>query len=84
MINIIRLEANDEVLNGEPLYEIKDGTGKVIGTNCTIELITSLITEGTAINKSLFDKIDLNFENVRRSTLGRSITFFEKYKMLVF
>lgn len=84
MLSIAKLEVKDEILSQEPLYEIKDSTGKVVATNCTIELITSLLAEGTPVNKVLFDKIDSNFENIRRNDMGKSIAFFEKYKMLIF
>lgn len=58
LFNIESLEVKDEILNGEPLYVIKDSSGKVIYDNVKLELKTPLIQEGTPINKSLFDKID--------------------------
>ena len=48
----------DEVLNGEPLYQIVDTvTGKVISGRAKISLETQVLQEGTPINKGLFDSI---------------------------
>lgn len=55
---IEKLDVQDEVLSGEPRYEIKDNNGNVIATNCSIELITSVLQEGTPLNKALFDRLD--------------------------
>lgn len=52
MINI-----KDEILGGEPRYKIVDSAGAVISNNCSIELITQLIQEGTPLNKELFTDI---------------------------
>ena len=52
----------DEVLAGEPRYNIKDNGGTAIYSNVQIELATTVTTQGTALNKALFDSIqaDLN------------------------
>ena len=48
----------DEVLNGEPLYQIIDEvTGKVISGKAKIFLTTPVLQEGSPINKALFDSI---------------------------
>ena len=48
----------DEVLNGEPRFEIVDKTtGKIIATNVEISLITELLQAGTPLDKALFDSI---------------------------
>lgn len=73
---IEKLEVQDEVLSGEPRYEIKDNNGNVIATNCTIELVTSVLQEGTPLNKALFDKIENNFTSIRSEFSGES---FKKY-----
>lgn len=52
----------DEVLAGEPRYNIKDNGGTAIYSNVQIELATTVTTAGTPLNKALFDSIqaDLN------------------------
>ena len=48
----------DEILNGEPRFQIVDKTtGKVITSNAEISLITELLQKGTPIDKALFDSI---------------------------
>lgn len=48
----------DEVLNGEPRFQIVDKTtGKVITSNAEISLITELLQKGTPLDKALFDSI---------------------------
>lgn len=69
---IEKLSVQDEVLSGEPKYEIKDNNGTVIATNCTIELITSVLQEGTPLNKALFDKVDNDFHMLKRSMIGNA------------
>ena len=52
----------DEVLAGEPRYNIKDSGGTTVYSNAQIELATTVTTAGTPLNKALFDSIqtDLN------------------------
>ena len=52
----------DEVLAGEPRYNIKDNNGTSIYSNVQIDLATQVTTAGTPLNKALFDSIktDLN------------------------
>lgn len=52
----------DEVLAGEPRYIIKDNGGTTLYSNVQIELATTVTTQGTALNKALFDSIatDIN------------------------
>lgn len=48
----------DELLNGEPRFQIVDKTtGKVITSNAEISLITQMLQNGTPIDKALFDSI---------------------------
>lgn len=54
------IEVQDEVLNGEPLYRMRDKDGNILFDNFTIEQITSILQEGTNINKYLFDNIKAN------------------------
>lgn len=65
MLVIEKLSVKDEVLSDVPKFRVKDSSGNIIHDNCTIEMITSILTTGTNINKVLFDKVDTNFENVR-------------------
>lgn len=73
MLKIITLEVKDEILNGEPLYTIKDSSGKVLEDNIKIELKTPIIQNGTEINKLLFDKIDENFEKLKKRILAKDV-----------
>lgn len=52
----------DEVLAGEPRYTIKDNGGTTLYSNVQIVLATTVTTQGTPLNKALFDSIkdDLN------------------------
>lgn len=52
----------DEVLAGEPRYNIKTDGGSSIYNNVQIDLATNVTTAGTPLNKALFDSIqaDLN------------------------
>lgn len=48
----------DEVLNGEPRFQIIDKTtGEIITSNAEILLITELLQKGTPLDKALFDSI---------------------------
>jgi microcystin-dependent protein len=51
------VEIKDEILDGEPLYDIKDSDGNIIYKGVKIELITALVQQGTPLNKALFDII---------------------------
>lgn len=52
----------DEVLAGQPRYTIKDNGGTTLYDNVQIDLKTAVTTQGTPLNKVLFDSIkdDLN------------------------
>lgn len=52
----------DEVLAGEPRYNITDSQGNILYRNVKIDLATAITTAGTPLNKVLFDSIraDLN------------------------
>ena len=48
----------DEILNGDPLFEIRDTvTQKIIATNVSIALLTEVLQKGTPLDKALFDSI---------------------------
>lgn len=78
---IEKLEVKDEVLSGEPRYEIKDNNGNVIATNCSIELITSVLQEGTPLNKALFDKVDENARRMNLKNVGNTYLAFINYEL---
>lgn len=59
----MNLNVKDEILSGEPLYRIKQGD-KTLYDNVTVEMTTAMEQQGTPINKKLFDKIDVNIENM--------------------
>ena len=60
----------DEVLNGEPLYQIIDEvTGKVISGRAKILLTTPVLQEGSPINKALFDSIQGDVYRVDKYTM---------------
>ena len=52
----------DEVLSGEPRYTIKDSGGTTLYDNVQIDLKTAITTQGTPLNRALFESIrtDLN------------------------
>ena len=52
----------DEVLSGEPRYTIKDNGGTTLYDNIQIDLKTPVTTQGTPLNRALFESIrsDLN------------------------
>lgn len=64
------IEVKDEILNGEPKYEIRDVDGNVIYTGISIEMITPLLQEGTPLNSKLFEsfleEIDQNLKELSR------------------
>lgn len=84
MLNVLTLEVKDEILEGEPLYIIKDSNGNIIYDNVQLELKTPLLQEGTAINKQLFDKINEGFTNIKGQKKGNSIAMFNQSKILIF
>lgn len=55
------ISVTDEVLNGEPTYTItySDST---TSSGVKIDLDTQVVTEGTALNKALFDSIDADIQ----------------------
>ena len=75
-INLVPLEVKDEILDGEPKYNIYDGNGKLLYENCSIELNTNILQIGTALNKVFFDKIEANLEAVANKDNGES---FKRY-----
>lgn len=58
------IEVKDEVLNGEPLYRIRNKEGNVILDNVTFEMITEVLQSGTPLNKALFDSIKNYIDNI--------------------
>ena len=56
------IEVKDEILSGEPLYDISDSQGNLIYSGVRIEQITEMIQEGTPLNKILFDSIKKDLE----------------------
>lgn len=64
MLNVV-----DEVLSGSPAFRIVDNaTGNVLYADVSIELITAIITQGTALSKALFDSIATDFANIINGT----------------
>lgn len=51
------IDVKDEILDGEPRYNIRDNNGTPIQSNVQIELATPVLQPGTPINKGLFDSI---------------------------
>ena len=62
MINV-----KDEILQGEPIYDIVDGLGNVVLEDVKIEMKTPVVQEGTPINKALFDTIQDDFDSTYRN-----------------
>lgn len=57
------IEVKDEILNGKPLYRVRDKDGNILFDNLTIEMITEILQEGTPINKELFKTIESEINN---------------------
>ena len=51
------IEVKDEILEGEPLYNIVDKNNQTIYGDVKISMETSIIQKGTPINKELFESI---------------------------
>lgn len=75
------IEVKDEILNGEPLYRIKDNQGNILHDNITIEMITQLIQAGTPINKVLFDSIKEDIFEYKEPiyTFKPTVSYLENY-----
>lgn len=71
---IQKLSVQDEVLGGEIKFRIIDENENIIFDNCTIEMITEILTKGTDLNKLLFDKIDSNFEAIKPLVVTGSVS----------
>lgn len=56
------IEVQDEILSGEPRYDISDSQGNLIYSGVKIEQITEMIQQGTPLNKLLFDSIKKDLE----------------------
>ncbi len=54
------VEVKDEILEGEPLYRIRDRDGNIILDNVTIEMITKVVQEPTPVGLKLFSRIEDN------------------------
>ena len=61
------IEVKDEILQGEPTYDIVDGSGNVVLEDVKIEMKTPVVQEGTPINKALFDTIQDDFDSTYRN-----------------
>lgn len=66
-LQIERLNVQDEIIEESIRYDIKDESGNIIYRNVGIEFITTLLQEGTPLNKALFDKVDRNFEKIKNN-----------------
>lgn len=55
------IEVLDEILAGEPRYRVKDSKGNIIYDNVTMEQITSVLVEGTPLNKHTFNTLERSF-----------------------
>ena len=60
----------DEVLAGSPRYNIKDNGGSSIYSNVQIDLATQVTTQGTPLNKALFDSIQSDLTNLSNNKLN--------------
>lgn len=58
------IEVKDEILEGEPLYRIRDKDGNILFDNVTLEMITEVLQSGTPLNKTLFDSIKNYIDNL--------------------
>ena len=62
----------DEVLAGSPRYTIKDNGGTTLYDNVQIDLKTQVTTQGTPLNKALFDSIQSDLTSLNTNKLNVS------------
>lgn len=74
------IDVKDEILEGEPRYNILDNNGTPIQNNVQINLATPVLQPGTPINKGLFDSIKNDISLTDKYNLPDSITSMS-YKM---
>lgn len=65
---IEKINAQDEIIEGSPKYNITDNTD---GTK-NIELANNVIQQGSALNKVVFDKIDEGFRKLSLKNIGNT------------
>ena len=65
---IEKINAQDEILEGSPKYNITDNAD---GTK-NIELANTVIQEGSALNKVIFDKVDEGFRKLSLKSIGNT------------
>lgn len=65
---IEKINAQDEIIEGSPKYNIIDNTD---GTK-NIELANNVIQQGSALNKVVFDKIDEGFRKLSLKNIGNT------------
>ena len=56
MLKITLVQVQDEVLGEAAKYDVLDADGKIIHSNCSIELVSEILQQGTQLNKAFFDK----------------------------
>ena len=65
---IEKLNVQDEIIEGTPKYNITDNSD---GTK-NIELANTVIQEGSALNKVVFDKVDEGFRKLSLKSIGNT------------
>lgn len=66
------IDFEDEILEGEPRYRVRDADGNLIYDNVSIELVTPVRQEGTPLNKALFDSIEADYTEFRNKLTSRA------------
>ena len=72
-LNFELLNVTDEVIDGEAKYNVYDENGKLLHANCSINLNTNVINQGTFLNKNLFDKLDRLIEYTNSREIGEDL-----------
>lgn len=87
MLKVTLVQVQDEVLGEAAKYDVLDADGKIIHSNCSIELVSEILQQGTQLNKAFFDRyheaVSYNLnkesgESLRRYLRDADIGFSQK------
>lgn len=59
------LDIKDEIIDGDPVYNIIDKDGNIINENVFIDLANTVVQDGTELNKNFFKKMEDRFDYIK-------------------
>lgn len=68
----VNVEVKDEILGGNPQYDIKDANGNILFANCSIEMVTEILQQGTPLNKEYFARIQGIIDYINNKNRGEA------------